>query len=89
MGRLVQPTLPKGCKRIRYDGVPASKTFTKVQRVIQTALAKGEGVVQGAVQLIARLPYRPRYAQSTGREPCMGPPCRGERGGACGIRPMG
>jgi hypothetical protein len=36
-------------------GVQATRTFAKVQGAMQTALAKGEGVVKGAVQSIARL----------------------------------
>jgi hypothetical protein len=72
-GRLLQPTRPKGCKRIRYDGVQATKTCAKVQGVMQAALAKGEGVVKGAVQSIARLPYRQWYEPSTGRDPLRCP----------------
>ena len=44
----------KGFKRIRYYGVQATKTFTKVKVAIQAALAKVEGVVKGAVKIIAR-----------------------------------
>ena len=80
IGRMVQHTLPKGFKRMRYDGVQATKTFAKVKVVIQAALAKGEGVVQGAGKIIARLTYRQRYAQSTGRDPLICPHCRGEMG---------
>ena len=72
-GRLLQPTRPKGCKRIRYDGVQAAKTFAKVKGMIQAALTKVEGVVKGAVQIIARLTYRERYEQSTGRDPLRCP----------------
>ena len=50
IGRMVQHTMPKGFKRIRYYGVQATKTFAKVKVVIQAALAKVEGVVKGAVQ---------------------------------------
>ena len=64
IGRMVQHTLPKGFKRIRYYGVQATKTFAKVKMVIQAALAKVEGVVKGAVKIIARLTYRQRYEQS-------------------------
>jgi Putative transposase/Transposase zinc-binding domain len=60
IGRMVQHTVPKGFKRIRYYGVQATKTFAKVKGVIQTALAKVEGVVKGAVKIIARLTYRQR-----------------------------
>src|SRR5262249_3199715 len=67
IGRMVQHTMPKGFKRIRYYGVQASKTFAKVKVVIQAALVQVEGVVKGAVKIIARLTYRRRYAQSTGR----------------------
>ena len=65
IGRMVQHTMPKGFKRIRYYGVQATKTFAKVKMVLQAALAK----VEGAVKIIARLTYRQRYAQSTGRDP--------------------
>jgi hypothetical protein len=78
IGRMVQHTMPKGFKRIRYYGVQATKTFAKVKAVIQAALAKVEGVVRGAVKIIARLTYRQRYAQSTGRDPLICPHCRGE-----------
>ncbi|MCA1838689.1 MAG: transposase, partial [Actinobacteria bacterium] len=71
IGRMVQHTMPKGFKRIRYYGVQAPKTFAKVQVAIRAALAKVEGVVKGAVKIIARLTYRQRYAQSTGRDPCI------------------
>ena len=80
IGRMVQHTMPKGFKRIRYDGVQATKTFAKVKVVIQAALAKVEGVVKGAVKIIARLTYRQRYEKSTGRDPLRCPHCRGEMG---------
>ncbi len=54
LGRMVPHTVPKGCKRIRDDGGQATKTFAKGKVAMQTALAKVEGVVQGAVQIIAR-----------------------------------
>ena len=56
----------------------ATKTFTKVKLVIQAALAKVEEVVKGAVKIIARLTYRERYEQSTGRDPFQCPHCGGE-----------
>jgi hypothetical protein len=71
----VQHTVPKGFKRIRYYGVQATKTFAKVRVAIQTALAKVEGVVRGAIKIIARLTYRQRYEQSTGRDPLRCPHC--------------
>ena len=78
IGRMVQHALPKGFKRIRYDGVQATKPFAKVKGAIQAALAKVHGVVQGAVKIVARLTYRQRYAQSTGRDPFICPHCQGE-----------
>src|SRR4029450_2606592 len=78
IGRLLQHTGPKSCKRIRYYGVQATKTFAKVKVAIQAALAKVEGVVKGAVQIIARLTYRQRYEQSTGRDPFRCPHCQRE-----------
>jgi hypothetical protein len=78
IGRMVQHTVPKGFKRIRYYGVQATKTFAKVKVAIQAALAKVEGVVKSAVQIIARLTYRQRYEQSTGRDPFKCPHCQHE-----------
>jgi hypothetical protein len=80
IGRMVQHIVPKGFKRIRYYGVQATKTFAKVKVAIQAALAKVEGVVKGAVQIIARLTYRQRYEHSTGRDPLVCPHCRNEMG---------
>ena len=80
IGRMIQHAMPKGFKRIRYYGVQATKTFAKVKNVIQTALAKVEGVVKEAVKIIARLTYRERYEKSTGRDPLICPHCRGEMG---------
>jgi predicted RNA-binding Zn-ribbon protein involved in translation (DUF1610 family) len=37
-------------------------------------------VVQGAVKIIARLTYRQRYEQSTGRDPFRCPHCGEEMG---------
>jgi hypothetical protein len=78
IGRMVQHTLPKGFKRIRSYGVQATKTFAKIKVLIQAALAKVEGVIKGAVKIIARLTSRQRYAQSTGRDPFRCPHCQGE-----------
>ena len=80
IGRMVQHTIPKGFKRIRDYGVQATKTFAKVKAVMHAALAKVEGVVKGAVKIIARLTYRQRYEQSTGRDPLICPHCGGEMG---------
>jgi uncharacterized protein (DUF983 family) len=78
IGRMVQHTMPKGFKRIRYYGVQATKTFAKVKVAIQTALAKVEGVIKGAVKIIAQLTYRQRYERSTGRDPLRCPHCQRE-----------
>jgi Putative transposase/Transposase zinc-binding domain len=80
IGRMVQHTAPKGFKRIRYYGVQATKTFAKVKVMIHEALAKVKDVVKGAVQIIARLTYRQRYEQSTGRDPLICPHCQGAMG---------
>jgi hypothetical protein len=80
IGRMVQHVTPKGFKRIRYYGVQATKTWAKVKVIIQAALAQVEGVVKGAGKIIARLTYRQRYQQSTGRDPCICPHCQSEMG---------
>ena len=54
---------------------------------MQAALAKVEEVVHGAVKIIARLPYRQRYAQSTGCDPFRCPHCQGEMALWCIWRP--
>src|ERR687894_1055865 len=80
IGRMVQHTMPKEFKRIRYYGVQATKTLAKVKVAIQAALAKVQGVVKGAVKIIARLSYRQRYEKSTGRDPLICLHCGGEMG---------
>jgi hypothetical protein len=75
-----QHTVPKGCKRIRYDGGQATTTFAKVKSMIQEALAQGQGVLKGTVKLMARLTSRQRYEQSTGQDPVSCPPWRGAMG---------
>jgi hypothetical protein len=60
--------------------VQATKTFAKVKVLMQAALAKVEGVVKGAIKIIAGLTYRQRYEQSTGRDPLICPHCRGAMG---------
>jgi len=71
---------PKGFKRLRSDGGQATKTFATVQVAMQAALAQVEGVVKGAVQIIARLTSRQRYEPSTGRDPVVCPHCRSAMG---------
>jgi hypothetical protein len=83
IGRMVQHTMPQGCKRMRYDGVQATKTLAKLKVIMHAALAKVEGVIQGAVKIIARLTDRQRYAQSTGRDPLRCPHCHHEMEGWC------
>jgi Putative transposase/Transposase zinc-binding domain len=80
IGRMVQHTMPKGFKRIRYYGVQATKTLAKVKVAIQAALAKVQGVVKGAVKIIAWLSYRQRYEKSTGRDPLVCPHCGSDMG---------
>lgn len=71
IGRMIQHTMPKGFKRIRYYGVQATKTFAKVKAVIQAALSQVKEVVKDAVKIIPRLTYRQRYEKSTGRNPLI------------------
>jgi len=89
-GRMMQHTMPKGFKRIRYDGVQATKTFAKVKEVIQAALAKVEKVVKAAVEnhRSADLPAAVRAEH--GRDPLRCPHCQHEMGVWCiWHRPMG
>jgi hypothetical protein len=60
--------------------VQATKTFAKIKRVIQEALAKVKGIVKGAIKIIAPLTYRQRYRQSTGRDPLPCPYCHSDMG---------
>jgi hypothetical protein len=75
IGRMIQHVFPKGFQRVRYYGVQATKTFAKIKPVIHEALAKVQGIVKGAIKIIASLPYRQRYQQSTGRDPWRCPYC--------------
>ena len=59
-------------QRIRYPvtiGVQATKTFVKITRLMQEALAKVKGIVKGAIKIIAPMTYRQRYQRSSGRDP--------------------
>ena len=80
IGRMVQHVFAKGFKRIRYYGVQATKTFAKIKGRIREALAKVKGVLKGAVKIMARLTYRQRYHQSSGRDPLICPHCHEEMG---------
>jgi hypothetical protein len=80
IGRMVQQTFPKGFQRIRYYGVQATKTFAQLKFLIHAVLAKVQGVVRGAVQIISPLTYRQRYQQSTGRDPWRCPHCHSDMG---------
>ena len=50
---MIPHTMPKGLKRLRYDGVQATKTFTKFKGLMPAALAKVEGVVSEFAKAIA------------------------------------
>jgi Putative transposase len=80
IGRMIQHVFTKGFKRIRYYGVQATKTFEKITGLLREALLKIKGVVRGAVKIIARLTYRQRYQQSSGRDPLICPHCHHEMG---------
>jgi len=80
IGRMMQHVFPKGFQRIRYYGVQATKTFAKLKGLIQAALAKVQGIVKGAIKIMAPLTYRQRYQQSTGRDPLRCPRCPREMG---------
>jgi len=69
IGSMSQQVFPKGLPRIRYDGVQATKTLATVQVLIQVALAKVQGIVKGAIQIIAPMTSRQRSQQSSGRDP--------------------
>jgi hypothetical protein len=80
IGRMVQHVFPKGFQRVRYYGVQATKTFAKLKRMIHEALAKVQGIVKGAIKIIAPLTYRQRYQRSTGRDPLRCPHCQSDMG---------
>ena len=80
IGRMMQHVFPKGFQRIRDYGVQATKTFEKIKAMIGQALAKVEGIVKGAIKVIAGKSYRDRYQQSTGRDPLRCPHCQQEMG---------
>src|SRR5256712_9887153 len=78
IGRMVQHVFPKGFQRIRYYGVQATRTFAKLKGLIQEALAKVQGIVRGAIKIIAPSTYRQRYRHSSGRDPLRCPHCQRE-----------
>jgi hypothetical protein len=80
IGRMVPHTFPKGFQRIRSDGVPATTTFATLKALMQEALAKGKGIIKGAIKIIAPLTSRQRYRQRTGRDPWRCPHCHSVMG---------
>jgi len=80
IGRMMQPTLAKGFKRIRYYGVQATKTFAKLKGMLRQALAQVRGIVKGAIKIIAAKSYRERDRQRSGRDPLRWPHCHHEMG---------
>ena len=80
IGRMLQHVCPKGLQRVRYDGVQATKTFTKITGLIQEALATVKGIVKGAIKIIASLTSRHRYQHSSGRDPLRCPHCHSDLG---------
>ena len=78
IGRMVQHVFPKGFQRIRYYGVQATKTFARLKGMIQAALAKVNGLIKGAIKIVAPLTYRQRSQQSMGREPLRCPHCQAD-----------
>jgi hypothetical protein len=80
IGRMIQPVCPQGCKRVRDEGVQATKTCEKISPRLRQALAKVKGLGTGALKVIAAKSSRQRYQQSTGRDPWRCPYCQQERG---------
>jgi hypothetical protein len=80
IGRMMQHSFAKGCKRIRYYGVQATKTFAKLKGLIRQALAKVGGIVKGAIKIITAQSYRERDHERSGRDPLMCPHCKHEMG---------
>jgi hypothetical protein len=81
IGRMVQHVFSKGFQRIQYYGMQATKTFAKLKDLIQEALAKVQGIIKGAITIIAPLTYRQRYQRSTGRDPLRCPVTLSQRHG--------
>lgn len=79
IGRMVQPVFPKGCPRVRSYGGQAPKTFAKSKRLMPDAVVKSQGILKGAVQIIAARTSRERYQQRTGRDPMRCPHGHHER----------
>ena len=60
IGRMVQHVWPTGFQRVRYYGVQATKTFAKITRMMQDALATVQGIVKGASKMRAAKSSRER-----------------------------
>ena len=73
IGRLMQQGCPTGLQRVRYDGVQATKTCAKMPYLMPEAWATGQGIVKGAITIIAPRTDRQRYRQRTGRDPVRCP----------------
>jgi hypothetical protein len=63
-----------------YYGVQATKTFEQSKVMLHDALAKVQGIVKGAIQIIGTKTSRQREEHSSGRDPLMGPPGQSDMG---------
>jgi hypothetical protein len=71
---------PQAFSGSAFTGVQATKPFATIKRVIQEALAQVQGIIKGAITIIAPMTYRQRYQQSTGRAPLRCPHCQHDMG---------
>jgi hypothetical protein len=69
IGRMVQPILPKGFHRIRYDGLHATCKAKKVKGVLTALMVALGRLIKGTYRLAVQKTSRERVLASTGWDP--------------------
>ena len=69
IGRMVQPILPQGFHRIRYDGLHATCKVQKVKGLLTALMVALGRLIKGTYRSTAQKTYRERVLASTGRDP--------------------
>src|SRR5262245_48900637 len=75
---MVQPILPTGFHRIRYDGLQATGKVKKVKRVLTALMVALGRLIKGTYHIVVQKTSRARVLASTGRDPLRCRRCGGE-----------
>jgi len=78
IGRMVAHMLPKGCHRIRSDGLHATCKVKQVKGVLTALMGALGRLIKGTYRMVAQKTSRERVLASPGRDPLRCTRCGGE-----------